>query len=189
MEEVYRLKREELNELARAAGKAGGEAGVRAYKEEQKKVQRERTDKRLRNTKLLLRNYRALKDNSENSVFGRTQIGESAADILESMMNMYDNDVIVDSIKRSASRTAIIVMHIETMLSLYEAYCEKSKDAVEKRRYKIIFNYYFTEIKSPPRELAKKYNTTENTVYRDINSGIEKLSALIFGIDGLEKKG
>lgn len=44
-------------------------AGIRAYRSEATKHQKEIYDKRLHNTKLLMRNYRSLKEHSENAVF------------------------------------------------------------------------------------------------------------------------
>ena len=127
-----------------------------------------------------------LKEHAENSVFGRTQMEESALDILESMMSMYDNEVIIESIKRSATRTAVIVSHIETMFGLYAAYCDKSQNRdIEMRRYEILWDMYMAEDILSVKEVAKKQHVSKDTVYTDIRMAIEKLTALIFGVDGL----
>lgn len=93
------LTPEEFEEFLNKAAEAGAKAGIEKYNNELKTAQKKRADKRLHNTKLLLRNYRALKLNSENSIFSRMQMEESAADILESMMGIYNDQVIVESIK------------------------------------------------------------------------------------------
>ena len=156
------------------------------FEQERKKEQGKRADRRLRNTKLLLRNYHMLKEHAENSVFGRTQMEESAIDILESMMSMYDNEVIIESIKRSATRTAVIVSHIETMFGLYEAYCGNAPNReIEMRRYEVVWDMYMAADTLSAKEIAEKRKISKESVYSDLRVGIERLTALIFGVDGL----
>lgn len=177
----------ELREIYEKAAAIGAREALKTFEQERKREYSERADRRLRNTKLLLRNYHMLKEHAENSVFGRIQMEESAADILESMMSMYDNKVIIDSIKRSASRTAIIVSHIEVMLGLYESYCEKSASReVDRRRFGVLWDRYMAEQPLDVKEIAQKYNMSKENVYSDLNVATERVSALIFGVDGLK---
>ena len=181
------LTPEQLKGIYERAAEIGAKEALKAYEQERKKEQGKRADRRLRNTKLLLRNYHMLKEHAENSVFGRTQMEESALDILESMMNMYDNEVIIESIKRSATRTAIIVSHIETMFGLYEAYCEKSQNKeIDCRRYEVIWDRYMAEPVLSVKEIANKQNMSKENVYSDLKVAEERLTALIFGVDGLK---
>lgn len=179
------LDREELTAIAKEAAEIGARTALETMEEEKKKLHSKAADRRLHNTKLLLRNYRMLKDNCENSVFGKSQMEESAADILCSMMNLYDDEVIVDAIKRSATRTAIMVMHIDTMISLYQTYCVKSANNLDARRYEVIYDMYIAEETLSVKQIAKKQNMSRESVYIDIKIAIERLSALIFGVDGL----
>lgn len=181
------LTPEQLKSIYERAAEIGAKEALRVYEQERKKEQGKRADRRLRNTKLLLRNYHMLKEHASNSVFGRTQMEESALDILESMMNMYDNEVIIESIKRSATRTAIIVSHIETMFGLYETYCEKSQNKeIDRRRYEVIWDRYMAEQVLSVKEIANKQNMSKENVYSDLKVAEERLTALIFGVDGLK---
>lgn len=180
------LTYEQLKDIYEKSAAIGAKEAVKIFEQERRKEQEKRADKRLRNTKLLLRNYHVLKEHAENSVFGRTQMEESAMDILESMMSIYDNEVIIESIKRSATRTALIVTHIETMLGLYEVYCEKSANKeLEQRRYKVIWDMYMAENPLTAKEIAEKQHISKDSVYSDLRVAVERLSALIFGVDGL----
>lgn len=183
------LSEEELQKIYENAAAIGAKEAVKVFEQERKREHAQKGDLRLRNTKLLLRNYHMLKEHAENSVFGRTQMEESAADILESMMSIYDNEVIIDSIRRSASRTAIIVSHIEVMLGLYESYCEKSSNSeIDRRRYNVLWDRYMTDQPLNTKEIAQKYNMSKENVYSDLNVATERVSALIFGVDGLALK-
>lgn len=177
---------DQLKEIYEKAAAIGAKEALKAFEQERKKEYSSRTDRRLRNTKLLLRNYHMLKEHAEHSVFGRTQMEESAFDILESMMTIYDNKVIIESIKRSATRTAIIVSHIETMFGLYAAYCNNAQNKeIEMRRYAVIWDMYMTDVTLTAKEIAEKHHISKDTVYSDIREAINRLTALIFGVDGL----
>ena len=179
------LSKEDLQELMEKAAVAGAKAGIDRDEAELKDRQKKYRDKRYHNTKLLLRNYRMLQINAENSVFGRSQMEESAADILDNMMNMYNDEVIVESIKTSATRTAIIVSHVKTMIRMYQICCEQSGNEIDKRRYDIIYGLYISDPKITRKELMDKWNISSDTTYTDEKIAIERLSALIFGVDGL----
>jgi hypothetical protein len=183
------LSHEQLKEIYEKAATIGAKEALKTFELERKKERENRADRRLRSTKLLLKNYRMLKEHAENSVFGRTQMEESAVDILESMMSLYDSEVIVDSIKRSATRTAIIVAHIETMLGLYRSFCENSCNReVEVRRYNVVWDMYMAEQTLSAKEIAKKCDMSKENVYSDLHVAVERLTALIFGVDGLKAR-
>lgn len=179
------LSKEELAAMRKEAAEIGAKAALEKLEEEKKKMHSKAVDRRLHNTKLLLRNYRMLKENSENSIFGRSQMKESAADILCSMMNLYDDEVIVDAIKRSASRTAIMVTHIEAMIGIYQTFCEKSS-SLDVRRYEVIYDMYISDEIMSAKDIAKKQNMSKENVYSDLKIAFERLSALLFGVDGLK---
>lgn len=181
----YIITEDEVNRIIQIASEAGARAAMEKFQREKEKVKKDRKDKRLHNTKLLLRNYRALKAGSENSIFSRSQMEESAADILDSMMNLYDDEVIVSSIKRSASRTAIMLSHIRKMIDLYEALAYKSGDELDIRRYEIMTKAYVDEDKMNINDLAERYNMSKDTVYKDLKIAEERVSSLIFGVDCL----
>ena len=177
----------QLRDIYEKSASIGAREGIKAFRRKQEEERAGRTDRRLRNTKLLLRNYHMLKDHAGQSVFGRTQMEESALDILESMMSMYDNEVIIESIKRSATRTAVIVSHIETMFRLYYSYCDNSATSeLVMRRYNTVWDAYMADTPLSVSEIAKKQHISKDSVYMDIRVSIEKLTSLIFGVDGLK---
>jgi hypothetical protein len=180
------LTTEEFQDIYQKAAEIGAQEALKKFEQERKREYAQRTDKRLRNTKLLLRNFHMLKAHAENSVFGRTQMEESAADILESMMSLYNDEVIIQSIKNSATRTAIIVEHIETMFRLYYIYCDKASNReIEMRRYDTLWDMYMAEELLSAAAIAEKQHISIRNVYEDIRIATERLSALFFGVDGL----
>lgn len=179
------LSKEDLDTMMKEAAEIGARVALDRLAEEKKNMHKKAADRRLHNTRLLLRNYRMLKSNTENSVYGRSQMEESAADVLCSMMNLYDDEVIVDAIKRSSTRTAIMVSHIDTMLEMYNVYCDKSPDQLDRRRYEVLYDRYIAEEPLSVNQIAKKQHMSKDSVYTDIKIAVERLSTLLFGVDGL----
>ena len=178
---------EQLKDIYEQAATIGAKEALKTFEQERKKEYGQRADRRLRNTKLLLRNYHMLKEHAEHSVFGRTQMEESALDILDSMMSMYDNEVIIERIKRSATRTAVIVSHIETMFMLYRSYCDSSVNRdINLRRYEVVWDLYMAEEVLSVKEIARKQHISTDSVYSDRKIALELLTSLIFGVDGLK---
>lgn len=181
------LTDKELKNIYERSAEIGAQEAMKRFEQERLSDIGKRADRRLRNTKLLLRNYRMLKKHAENSVFRRAQMDESAFDILESMMKSRDNDVIISSIKDSAARTAIMVSHVEAMLGLYAAFCEKSPNKeIERRRYDVVWDMYIADDTLSAKEIAKKKGMSKENVYVDLRIAVERLAALIFGVDGLD---
>lgn len=181
------LSVDEIKAMRKESAEIGARMALEKIEKEKKKAQKQLNDKRLHNTKLLLKNYKMLKMNAENSIFGQSQMKESAADILCNMMSIYDDGVIVDSIKRSATRTAIIIAHIEEMLELYKVYCDRGNE-IEKRRYKVLYDIYISDEELSVQDIAKLQKMSKESVYSDLKISIKRLTALIFGIDSLNQK-
>lgn len=176
--------------------KAASEAGARAILEEQKKSRKQSTkewhDKRLYNTKLLLKNYRMLNEHINSAVFEKSHMDEymqeSAQDILDLMWQTNDSNVVVESIKQSVARTKIIMSHVNMMLELYETFCEKSSKEEDGRRWRVTKAMYISPVITTADEIAQEEHIDKRTVYRDIDASVERISALIFGINGLNSK-
>ncbi|MDR1630079.1 MAG: hypothetical protein LBS36_07710 [Oscillospiraceae bacterium] len=179
------------NRILEIAVQRGTEAGIKAameYLEESKTSQQKgRYDRRLRNTRLLLKNYRVFKSHAQGAVYKATQAKEKAVDILDGLDEFsFDDGLYVESIKKSQQRTIIILKHIEEMLRYYQIDCEQSHKDEEMRRYRIIMDYYIQDDKKSAEEIAEKEHIERRTVYKDINIALKPLSALIFGIDSMK---
>lgn len=170
-------------ELIKAAAKAGAEAALATLEKERQKEDRNKRDKRLKNTKLLLSNYRNFKEYSINAIYSAEQ-SEDIVDILDLMWDPNNrSDQIVESIKKSAIRTKIIMSHIEGMLNTYSELCERSKNPTDKRKYNVLFDRYFSDEQYTVDEIAKKYSIDPRTVYLDIDAAVNVMAVLIFGVD------
>lgn len=169
----------------------GTEAGIKAamdyLAEEKKQLKKGRYDRRLRNTRLLLKNYRSFRNYAKNAVYKASQLKENAVDILDGLDEYsFDDSLYIESIKKSQQRTLIILNHIDEMLRYYKIDCEQSGKDEELRRHRIIVAYYINEQRKSAEQIAEDEHIERRTLYKDINMALKPLSALIFGIDSMK---
>ena len=183
--EFVALTKEEVEEMIAKAALAGASVAVETLEKAHQKEQKEMKDRRLHNTRLLLRNYRMLKESCSKAVYQKEHSEKTTEEVIEELMSMKASDgVIVNSIKESAERTGIIISHVDRMFAVYRMYCGKYGEK-ERRQYKVIKFMYITKERLSVAELAKKFNVSKVTIYDDIKIAEEQLSALFFGINGL----
>ena len=175
---------------------AGVKAATDRIEEERKKERKGRCDRRLHNTRLLLKNYRVLKHHALDAVHTGARanevISENAVDILDDLESMgfrkVDDRLYIESIKRSQQRTRIIIEHIDEMLRYWRIDCEQSGREEALRRYRIVVDTYISDDQMTAEELAQREHIEKRTVYKDIKAAMRPLSALIFGIDGIKQE-
>lgn len=173
-------------EVIRIAAEAGAKAALAQWQKEQAKAQEEKADRRLHNTRLLLKNYRLFKQHAMNAVYEVDQLDESVYDILDTMERNTSN-VFVDSIKTSVARTVTLVRHIDVMLELYQIYCERSDKPEDSRRWRVIKARYLDDCEKSSIDIAEQEGVSDRTINRDIAAAHDQLAALFFGIDGIRK--
>ena len=175
---------------------AGVKAATDRIEEERKKERKGRYDRRLHNTRLLLKNYRVLKHHALDAVHTGARanevISENAVDILDDLESMgfrkVDDRLYIESIKRSQQRTRIIIEHIDEMLRYWRIDCEQSGREEALRRYRIVVDTYISDDQMTAEELAQREHIEKRTVYKHIKAAMRPLSALIFGIDGIKQE-
>ena len=175
---------------AKAGAEAGATAAAKAIERERKKIKKQQYDKRFHNTKLLLRHYRTLNEHYHHAVFDVSraeQESESFADIMQAMnASITDDALYIESIKQSCIRTKVIMAHVNKMLECYEIMCERSKRKDDKRHWRILNGLYIAEVAMTADELAQQEHIDKRTVYRDIDMCVADLTALLFGVGGIE---
>lgn len=182
---------DELKEILLEAARIGAEAGAKAAMDkldkERSADKKEFADRRLHNTKLLLRNYRMFKSYVENAVFEYEAEYETPEQIIADLMRPNTTTSFVECIKRSVARTSTMVKHMQTMVGLFQAYCYMTGTPEDERRWRVIDGLYINDDPKTVEELAEMEYVNTRTIYRDIDIACERIAALMFGIDGLHK--
>lgn len=189
----------EIEKIIEQTAKLTAEKIYAKMRSDNAKEQESLFDKRLYNTKLLLEHYRLFKEHAENAVFELTRLDEAELTAIEIMDSMWQSagpgrgEIAIESIANSTLRTQIVIKHIDEMLGIYEAYCYRSGKPENERRWDVINTMFILPMpvgKSKTElyeELAAKHFTSTRQIQRDINDSIEKITALLFGIDGIQR--
>jgi len=174
-----------FKELLETAEKLGIEAGIRAYQQKKEEGVKVRHNKNLRNTELLLQNYRKFKLHIEESIFDIETAKGNFISILDEVDDEQDNDIYIDSIKKSVARTSIIISHINHMLDVFGAYCNNDPRIEIKRQIKVIQMLYVNDEHNDIESVAETLNISRTSVFNSKRDAIQTLSSLLFGIDSI----
>lgn len=159
---------------------------IEVYKKEIEGQRKKAYDKRLRNTRLLLENYRGFLAFSDGAIYEASQCDEDVYDILSLMSDRPSNhEMYVESIKKSAGRTKLIIEHIRKALADYQNYCMRSGKDEEMRRCRTIYRLYIEDENWDAQQIAAAETVDISTVYKDVKEATKRLTPRIFGIDGI----
>jgi len=159
--------------------KTAVQTALEYLEKEKQKQQKLKRDRRLRNIKLLLRNYRSFKLHCKDLKSKLEELNDS--DLLEDL----DEELAVNAIRKSKERTLAMVSFIDKMLAVYKVICDQSKKDEDRRSYQTIHLLYISDEKVSAKEIATRHNTDVRTVYRDVDRACKALSVLIFGVDSI----
>ena len=175
---------------AAAGADVGAKAAVKAVERERKAYRKKQYDWKYQNTKLLLRNYRRLNAYYRNAIFSiedAEEADESFEDIMRSMGRPTDEEIFVESIQKNYLATRIIMTHVNKMLDCYEIMCERSNRQDDKRHWRVLEGLYLSENYTTAEQIAKQEHIDKRTVYKDIDVCAADLTALFFGVGGIER--
>ncbi|MEY9980088.1 hypothetical protein [Lysinibacillus sp. RC79] len=155
------------------------EMTITRFIERQQEEQTKKADRRLFNTRLLLRNYHQFKVRCEE--LKELNKVETEEDPFVEIGGEY---LSIESLTRSSVRTMNMMNFIDKMLEFYKNDCiQQGKEAI--RKYDTLMHYYIYEDKKTFDDIAELHDINERTVRRDLKEAVHALSVLIFGIDGL----
>lgn len=143
------------------------------------KIQTKKTnhhkDRRLRNTKLLVENYRLLSKHCEGI--------DADLEIYETLV--YDpTQLELHTLMKYKAKTKRMLNYFDSQLDRYKDFCSKT-GPMAQRRYKVLYSMYIDEHKKSADDVASFYNLDRSTVFRDAKKATEELSIFLFGLDSL----
>ena len=143
--------------------------------------EQEEKDRRLRNTKLLLRNYHSFRKYVARKKMDLFE-DEGVTDVRALVLNGED---LVKSIKESEQRTLVMIQHLDHALAALKFVCEREEDESKQssKHYQILKERYIDE--QSIDDIAAKHFINKRSVYKAIDAASERLSILLFGVYGL----
>lgn len=168
----------------------GIKKGIEQARNEERLKEKITYDIRIKNTRLLLKNYRNFVKSCKQATFTEKELETATVEeILDKLFcDSYDEVTVVQSILTSKKRTEIILAHIKRIINFYLYEADQSKNE-EKMRKAHVLNDLYVVGKYKPKiyTLSEKYHISERQIRRDANSAIEEIAVLMFGIDGIRK--
>lgn len=163
------MEREEIKELVTEA--------VRAVlaEQEQKKQQQERQQV-LRNTRMLMEGYRAMKKHLESAISEIRELEKEEYSVFG------EENRHLESIRQSKVRTALMIAHIDKAMEELKAEMELAGTSYKYEAFRM---HYIEGL--PFEDISERLNCGKNTPSRWIKDLIKRLSVKLFGIDGIEK--
>lgn len=143
---------------------------------EQHRAKKKEGDRRLRNTKMLLQNYRRL---------GR-HIQIEPGDEELTLKYEAENGVIIrfDELNKYHAKSRALLKYLDSILAAYKDEC-KQGDEADWRRYQVIDKLYLSTQRFSLSEIAIFYDKDRSTIDRDKRRGIDELSVMLYGMDAL----
>lgn len=181
-------KSKQQDSVVRIAAEVASKTALEIYVKQKEKEKKTRIDRRIRDTKRLMRNYREIKIHAGNAISSLSEIATEDYEFFLSLMERGEKEKIdVEAIVRSKARSAIMLTHIDAMLQAYEIICYNSNKPEDRRRYRVLDAMYLSDNPLSASEIAETENIDVRTVYKDLDLACERLSALLFGIQWIDR--
>jgi len=179
-------KEKSKDSIIRVAAEVGAKMALEVYAKEKEKERKARIDRRLRDTKRLMRSYREIKIHAGDAIASLSEVTQEDFEFFKNLMENEDR-IDVTAIVRSKARSAIMLTHIDAMLQAYQVICCNSKKPEDQRRYRVLESMCLVDNPPTVSEIAQRENIDVRTVYKDFDAACEKMSALLFGIQWIER--
>lgn len=179
-----------IEDLIATGVERGIEKGLERARSEERLKEKITYDIKLKNTRLLIKNYRKFIKACEQATCTEHELETATVDeILDKLYcTAYDEITVVQSILASKKRTEIIIEHIKKIVKFYVFDAKNSKNNEKIRRACLIEDLYINgNVKPKISEMSEKYHVSERQIGRDQNTAIEEIAIFMFGIDGIRK--
>lgn len=173
--------------IAKIAAEVASKTAIDVYTKQKEKEKKKRVDRRLRDTKRLMKSYKEIKIHAGDAIASLSEIGKEDYEFFKELMDGPEKDVDISAIVRTRARSAIMLTHIDAMLRAYEIMSLNSKRPEDQRRYRVLEALYLRDEPLSAREIAELEDVDVSTIYKDADVACEKMSALLFGIQWVEK--
>lgn len=143
-----------IHEIVSEAAEKAAINALKFIRKEEYEKEKNRYDRRLHNTELLLRNYRNFKEHIENV----NCLDEDIEEINTELFDIKDDNerVYLNSVSKTRARTLIMIKHIERCLEYYTCRCLYSKKEEVQRRVQVIKMLYINDKRMSYSDIAKE---------------------------------
>lgn len=145
------------------------------HEKEMKQAERDKKRNMIKNTELLLVNYRKCKE----------MVREIDMDkYTDEGTFLGSEELTLETLERYRMKTYKMVRHVDKMLAAYEWECGHGSDE-EKRRFAVLKKRYIADDRMTVKELMEYFHISQTTVYGDTKKAIKDMASLLFGYEAV----
>ncbi|WP_416353913.1 hypothetical protein ACNAN0_03820 [Agrilactobacillus fermenti] len=150
---------------------------LKEFERQQSQKKKEHKDFRLRNTKILLREYRKLK--------AHVDIAPEAMITPDEYKLLSGGHQDISTLQRYKISTKHLLQFVDAILKAYKDYCQAG-DRFDQRRWQIINRMYLAKERQTLATLGDYYHIDSSVVGKERNKAVQDLSIMLFGMQGLD---
>lgn len=145
------------------------------HEKEIRQAEQDRKRNMIKNTELLLVNYRKCKEMvREIDMSKYTDEGTFLG----------SEELTLETLEQYRMKTYKMVRHVDKMLAAYEWECGHGSDE-EKRRFNVLKKRYIADDRMTVKELMEYFHISQTTVYGDTKKSIKDMASLLFGYEAV----
>lgn len=145
------------------------------HEREMRESERDKKRNMIKNTELLLVNYRKCKE----------MVREIDMDkYADEGTFLGSEELTLETLERYRMKTYKMVRHVDKMLAAYEWECGHGSDE-EKRRFNVLKKRYIADNRMTVKELMEYFHISQTTVYGDTKKAIKDMASLLFGYEAV----
>ncbi|ECK6837524.1 hypothetical protein FSB91_02555 [Listeria monocytogenes] len=170
----FTVSKKQLDFITRTAV----ETAIKEYRNTQKKDEKVDSQRKFKDVKMLLKNYKQLKAYSDDI----TEEFIAFRDLWESF-GLQDRVITPNNgLTEYNAKTVALMQYVDFRLDQFKKLCEQRE---QSRRWNLIYDLYLTEEPLSFAAAEGKYNLAKSAVYKQVNRACEDLAILFFGIDAV----
>ena len=145
------------------------------HEKELRQTERDKKRNMLKNTELLIINYRKCKEMVREIDMEKYR---------DEGTFLASEELTLETLEKYRMKTYKMVRHIEKMLVAYKYECNRGTDD-EKRRCSVMMKRYIDTDRMTVSQIMEFYHIGQSTVYSDTKRAFKDMASLIFGFDAV----
>ena len=182
------LNDEQFAQVIKLSAETGAKTAIEHVDKEQAKRKRLSAERRVEDTKQLLRNFRIFAGIAEQAVYTISTPEMYRAELEALMTPGRYESIVVESIKENALRSEIMCAHIRAAMQSMQRHFEKFGTRTDRRRWRVTYKLYISmdEPRMTAQEIAEEEGLAdESSIYRDFNEFCKIAVKYIFGVSAV----
>ncbi|WP_318766598.1 hypothetical protein [Lactiplantibacillus carotarum] len=168
-----------MSKLTKEQIELAARIGAETFRDTQRKGQKSDYEKKLRNTKLILENYRYLEKHVNVGLPKFNASDQEATALIPKW------ELSVYALLGFKARSKTMIEYVDLILKAYKEECDDNDNPAVQRRYRVIKSLYLNHPTISREKCAELFFVDHRTIDRDVKAAVHDLSILLWGADAI----